>query len=391
MTLPDSAIIAAMRYAKNQPLLGGLTPSVFLKQHWQKKPLYVQGAIPDCGAWLSRESLFQMATRDDVESRLVTHQRGPQRGQWGLRHGPFKIKTLRNLPRGGWSLLVQGLETFQSEAADLLKAFSFVPHARLDDLMASYAPAGGGVGPHFDSYDVFLLQGAGTRRWRTSRQRDLTLVNNAPLRILQRFRGTAEWTTRQGDLLYLPPHCAHEGVSIDDAMTLSVGFRAPRTQELTSRFLEYLQDTLELDGIYQDPDLKPQAHPGELSQVMITRMARMLQKVSADINDVREFAGRYLTEPKPHIVFQRPKPALALPAFARRALTTGVRLALPTRMLLHGLTACINGEALNVTRAHRVVMLYLADHRELPAPKITPAAAAILHPWYRAGYVELGC
>jgi 50S ribosomal protein L16 3-hydroxylase len=228
-----------------QGLLGKLGPAAFLRRHWQKRPLFVRDALPGCGAWLQRDMLFDWATRDHVESRLVMHAGK----RWTVEHGPFRPALLRALPPRGWTLLVQGVEQIHPDAAALLQAFSFIPHTRLDDLMVSYAPPGGGVGPHFDSYDVFLLQGAGTRRWRISAQRDMSLVEQAPLRILKRFRHTEEWLCTQGDLLYLPPRSAHEGVAMEACMTLSIGFRAPRQQEVASRFLDYLQDELRLDGM----------------------------------------------------------------------------------------------------------------------------------------------
>ena len=204
--------------------------------------------------------------RDDLESRLVQRQGR----RWRVRHGPFGPRELQRLPRSGWTLLVQGVNHALPAAQRLLDAFSFIPYARLDDVMVSYAPAGGGVGPHFDNYDVFLLQGEGRRRWRVSRQRDLELVAGAPLRILRRFRPAREWVLDPGDMLYLPPRCAHDGVAMGGGcITYSIGFRAPDAQELGARFLDYLQDRLRLSGIYEDPGLKPQRHPGRLGDDMV--------------------------------------------------------------------------------------------------------------------------
>ena len=236
----------------------------FLRDHWQKKPLLVRGAFPECRDIATPAVLFELAARDDMESRLV--ERG-RRG-WRVRHGPFERGELKRLPRSGWTLLVQGINHAMPAAQRLLDAFAFIPYARLDDVMASYAPPGGGVGPHFDHYDVFLVQGAGRRRWRISRQRDLALVAGAPLRILRRFRAAREWILETGDVLYLPPRCAHDGVAIDDCITYSVGFRAPRAQELAAGFLDDLQERIRLPGIYEDPGLRPAAHPARLDDVM---------------------------------------------------------------------------------------------------------------------------
>ena len=367
-----------------QGLLGTLSTAAFLRRHWQKRPLFVRGAIADCGAWLQPAGLFELATRDDVESRLVMRTRN----RWTVQHGPFRRTQLRYMPARGWTLLVQGMEQLQSEATELLQKFSFIPHARLDDLMVSYAPPGGGVGPHFDSYDVFLLQGEGTRRWRISAQKDFELLENAPLRLLKHFRHTHEWLAGRGDLLYLPPRYAHEGVAVDACMTLSVGFRAPRKQELAGKFLEYLQDELQISGIYQDGDLSLQRHPAELSPSLLEKFSRILRHIRWNDDDVRRFSGRYLTEPKAQTVFRPPRRPAALPAFSQRVAARGVRLALPTRMLFSGRDIFINGECHPFSGTDRAALIRLADQRDLKAFAPSSATASLLHAWYRAGYVE---
>src|SRR3989440_4391522 len=182
----------------NARLLGGLTPANFLRRHWQKRPLFVRGALGDFSGPANERLLFALAARDDVESRIV-ERRGRQ---WETRHGPFR--TLRKKMRD-WTILVSGVNLHSREADALLRRFSFIPHARLDDVMVSYATPGGGVGPHIDSYDVFLLQGEGRRRWRIGRARDRAMVKGAPLEVLARFRHEREWVCEPGDMLYLPP------------------------------------------------------------------------------------------------------------------------------------------------------------------------------------------
>lgn len=382
-------IIPAMNQVA-QRLLGSLTPSAFLRRHWQKRPLFVRGAIPDCDAWLQPATLFELAARDDVESRLVIQTRS----RWTVQHGPFSLTRakLRDLPERGWTLLVQGVDQHLPEAAALLQRFSFIPHARLDDLMVSYAPPGGGVGSHFDSYDVFLLQGAGSRRWRISAQKNFELVENAPLRILKNFEHTQEWIAERGDLLYLPPRYAHEGVAVDNCMTLSVGFRAPRHQELATKFLEYLQDELQLPDLYQDRDLLLQKNPGQLSQSMLDKISAVLKKIRWDERDIRHFAGRYLSEPKVQTVFRPPRRPATRSAFARKVALTGMRLALPTRMLFHQRDIFINGE-LHALETHaardRAAVVDLANHRAAPAFAPTTKTLRLLYAWYCAGYIEI--
>lgn len=367
-------------------LLGELSPERFLRRHWQKKPLLVRGAFRRPAVQLTRDDLFELATRADLQSRLI--MRG--RGQWRVRHGPFRKSEWRRLPARGWTLLVQGVEQVLPEAARLLQMFSFIPHARLDDLMASYAPPGGGVGPHFDSYDVFLIQGEGQRRWQISAQRDLDLVENAPLRILKRFRVHDEWTLDAGDMLYLPPRYAHDGVAATPCVTLSVGFRAPGAQELNSRFLDFLQDRLQAGGMYEDPDLRTQKHPAQISTASIKKIEFLLKSTRWNSGDVARFAGGYLTEPKPETVFTPPRPALPHGAFSAAVRGKGLQLDLRSRMLFHGGDVFINGERHTPHRAALPVMIQLADRRAIGATRLHPAAADLLHEWYRCGYVKLG-
>jgi len=367
--------------------LAGLPADEFLRRCWQKAPLLARRALPEYAGLAQRETLFELAVRDDLESRIVL--RSGRR--WRVRHGPFRRRELERLPRSGWTLLVQGVNHALPAAQELLQEFSFLPYARLDDVMASYAPPGGGVGPHFDSYDVFLLQGTGSRRWRVSRQRDLSLVPGAPLKLLRRFRATREWVLHPGDLLYLPPRCAHDGVAVTDCITYSIGFRAPHAQELGSRFLEFLQDRLQLDGIYEDPDLRPQRHPALLGDLMIRKASRTLERIRWSGEDVARFLGCHLTEPKAHVFFTRPPRPLAARAFAARAARCGVRLAPQTRMLFRGSTLFINGEACPAGAAAARVLARLADRRRLrPHARPGRESAHWLYRWYQAGYIQIG-
>jgi 50S ribosomal protein L16 3-hydroxylase len=366
--------------------LAGLPAADFLRRYWQKKPLLARAALPQCTRLITREELFTLAGRDDLESRLVTRAHG----RWQVAHGPFSWRRLSRLPHSGWTLLVQGVNHVVPAARDLLREFAFIPYARFDDVMVSYAPPGGGVGPHFDSYDVFLLQVAGTRRWDISRQRDLSLIENAPLKLLRRFRAQRRWRVGPGDLIYLPPRIAHDGVAVSECMTASVGFRAPSAQELGLRFLEFLQDRLQLDGMYADPDLKPADHPARIGNEMVRRMRSMLDRIDWSASDVLEFIGCYLTEPKPHVFFTPPRPALTAAAFARRAARCGIELSGKTQMLYHGTRIFVNGERVDAGPRAAALLMRLADHRRLAPPlALDSEAASALYQWYRAGYIEL--
>lgn len=366
-------------------LLGGLTIDEFLRDYWQKKPLLIRQAVPGFKGLLDRQQLIELSCLEDAQARLIKQSRG----SWQLAHGPFDPDEMAKL-RGKWTVLVQGVNHALPEATELLKRFSFIPHARLDDLMVSYAPKGGGVGPHFDPYDVFLLQGLGHRRWQISTQEDRSLIPGAPLRILQKFDVEQEWVLEAGDMLYLPPQCGHNGIAEDDCMTYSIGFRTPAYQELAEQFLVYLQDRIRVDGAYADPDLKTQLHPSEISADMLRQVAQTIRKVQWDDEDVANFLGSYLSEPKPHIFFDAPAKPLSLARFEQALQTRGVALDLKTQMLCHGSSVFINGDAYPVGKGSYRVLRELADTRQLPvAGKLTSEALELLYEFYLDGYVEL--
>ena len=366
-------------------LLGGLTPQQFLRDYWQKKPLLIRQAVPGFKGLLDPQQLIGLACRDDVQARLVTNQRG----KWALRHEPFAETDFAGLSKKGkWSVLVQGVNHFLPQATELIQRFDFIPHARLDDLMVSYAPKGGGVGPHFDAYDVFLLQGHGHRRWQISTQADQTLIEGAPLRILKDFRVEQEWVLEPGDMLYLPPHCAHNGIAEDDCMTYSIGFRTPWYQELAEQFLVYLQDRIQIEGTYADPGLTRQKHPSEIGPTMLKQVGEAIRKVRWDDEDVANFLGCYLSEPKPHIFFEAPARPLSAARFAEAVYKHGVVLDLKTQMLCQGSTLFINGDAEPVGKSAYRVLRELADARRLtPGSTLPEEAMGLLYGWYQDGYL----
>ena len=289
----------------NQPLclLAGLTPANFMQDYWQKKPLIVRQAIKSFKPPINQRALFKLAANQDVESRLIVQKDGA----WRMKQGPFLARSLPPLTQPSWSLLVQGVDLHDAAAHQLLQQFRFVPDARLDDLMVSFATAGGGVGPHFDSYDVFLLQASGRRRWKISQQQDLTLQAGVPLKILQNFVADEEFVLEAGDMLYLPPRYAHDGVaeeSLDaqgkpaDCMTYSIGFRAPSGRELAAELLHRLADFHEgdegdtdspesgdcakLPRLYEDPEQPATATPAAMPNGLAKFAAAALADALAD-------------------------------------------------------------------------------------------------------------
>ncbi|NNM82470.1 MAG: cupin domain-containing protein [Burkholderiales bacterium] len=366
-------------------MLGNLTQAQFLREYWQKKPLLLRNAFPGFAGLLSPAELMALAGREDAQSRIVRFQED----SWILSQGPFTKREFRKLS-GLWTLLVQGVNHFMKEGDELLSRFDFIPRARLDDLMVSYAPDGAGVGPHFDSYDVFLLQGMGRRRWQISANTPADLVPDAPLRILSRFEVEQEWILEPGDMLYLPPKYAHNGIAMGESMTYSIGFRAPSAQELATEFLVHLQDRIELSGMYEDQDLQIQEHPAEIGREMRSKVRKMLSGITWGEQEVEHFLGMYLTEPKGHIFFDPPEHPVSMKKFASGVARNGLSLDLRTQMLFCGESLYINGESESFSGLDRDLLVRLADRRSLPPVQPSEETLSLFHQWYEYGYVVIG-
>lgn len=361
-------------------LLGGLSADTFLAEYWQRKPLLVRGAIPGFKGLFDRAQLLDLATRDDMESRKVWQSNG----QWHLEHGPFSARSWRH--KGPWTALVSGTNLVSDEADALLRRFDFIPYARLDDLMVSFATDGGGVGPHFDNYDVFLIQGSGRRRWRISAQRDLAVIDGAPLRLLKDFKPSREWIVEPGDLLYLPPQYAHDGVALGDCMTYSVGFRTATTQELADGFLTYLQEHLQLSGRYADPGLKRPRNPAEISPEMIEQVAGMLDRITWSSNTIANFLGTYLSEPKAHVFFDPPENPMSQKRFASTVQRRGFKLDRKTQLLFRGNRFFLNGERFDASPEQRATLKVLAQDRKLGANTVNLTLLDAFYDWYCSGF-----
>lgn len=369
---------------KNHTVLGSLSTETFLRKYWQKKPLLIRQAIPDMQPVLSREALFALAAQDDVESRLISQTST----RWRMEHGP--IVNLPSTRKKQWTLLVQGVDLHDDRAADLLRQFRFIPDARLDDLMISYASDQGGVGAHFDSYDVFLLQAQGQRRWRIGAQQDLTLKAGLPLKVLENFHPEQEFVLDPGDMLYLPPHYAHEGVAMGECMTYSIGFRAPSWQELGQALLQYKEDTLELTGSYTDRGLKPTNKPAQINNDLFEKISIELQRISFSKEDLNIFLGEYLSSPKASVTFEVPTRKVTSKTFLGMLQKTGIKLHRKTRMLYRGKYLFVNGESFLVTGKDLACLKSLADERFLRPESISNASQDLidsLNHWYNIGWL----
>ena len=257
--------------ALTRTLLGGLSPRVFLERHWQKRPLFVRGALPRFRDPVTPERLFALAGDPDVESRLVRVRGG--RRPYERTDGPQDSDRLRRLSKKDWTLLVQGVDRYVPAVARLLRHFSFIPRWRIDDVMVSFAVAGGTVGPHVDNYDVFLIQGRGRRRWQVQHRPDRALRRGLELRVLRRFEPDAEQVLGPGDMLYVPPGIAHYGIALEECLTYSVGFRAPSHRTLVALAAERLIASIPEDRLYADPELQP----GEGDARALAKMERIVR------------------------------------------------------------------------------------------------------------------
>jgi 50S ribosomal protein L16 3-hydroxylase len=332
------------------PLLGGLSPAQFMRRHWQKKPLLVRQAWPGVQPPVTRAQLFKL----------------PPISQ----------------PR--WTLLVQGLDLHVPAAHAMLRTFRFVPDARLDDLMLSWASPGGGVGPHLDSYDVFLLQVQGQRRWRVGLNADVQWVAGAPLKLLKSFKPQHDWLLQPGDMLYLPPGWGHDGVAVGgDCMTCSVGFRAPGRHALSAELLQRLaEESLDGDKLYRDPRQTATTTPAALPEPLLRFAEDAVRRRLADPGWLARALGEWLTEPKAQVNFQGP---------GRARFGGGVRLTARSRMLHSGSWVFINGEAMVASGPDAGWIRRLADQRQLQPHEVAGlslGARQQLDEWISFGWAE---
>ncbi|MFT0851844.1 cupin domain-containing protein [Achromobacter sp. F4_2707] len=389
----------------DQPLtlLGGISPQEFMNRYWQKQPLLIRQAIPDYKPNLRPADIRKLVKREEVESRLIWQEDGV----WNMDKGPFtKLPSTR---KPGWTVLAQSVDLHDDGMAELMRRFRFISDARLDDVMISVATKDGGVGPHFDSYDVFLLQGHGTRRWRISQQTDLELIPGLPCKILQRFEAEQEFVLEPGDMLYLPPHVAHDGIAeTHDCMTISIGFRAPSHGALAYGMLHAMSDQLManlgnddgvyarptipgpvLDDTYKDPGANATRTPAKLPNALLDTTIDAVRQLPRGRKQAARFLGQWLTELPDNAYFIPGDDVLPdhepMPAIGRLVLDRC------TRMMYRGKELYINGEVAPVQASSR--MRALADERELTCSasllkKLKRSEEAALRDWIAEGWVH---
>ncbi len=369
-----------MNFKLPLPQLAGQSAEQFLRRHWQRKPALLQGAAVGAVDRIQRAELFELARQEEVESRLIV-QKGDA---WSLKQGP--MRRLPPVSQGQWTLLVQGVEAHLPMARALMDAYRFLPDARLDDVMVSWAADGGGVGPHFDAYDVFLIQIKGRRRWRFGRQKNLSLRSDLPLKILSDFQPEQEWVVEPGDILYLPPNWAHDGVAVgSDCITASVGFRAPSRFELADALLPRLLDPDDEDGQpdlqlrYRDPGQLPTATPAAIPEALTAFAQEALQRALADPELLARCLGEWLSEPKARQAFE--------PLIGDGV---GVQLAPSSRMLYDRWHVFLNGESFRAAGRDATLMRRLADARHLTAAdcrRLSAGAQELVQSWTEEGWL----
>lgn len=383
-------------------LLGSISPARFMREYWQRKPLLIRQAIPGFRPALSIADIRQLVKRDEVESRLIWQDKQG----WQMKQGPFQ--RLPAMKRPGWTVLAQSVDLHDDRMAQLLQRFRFIADARLDDAMISVASDGGGVGPHFDSYDVFLLQAHGKRVWRISQQSDLSLEPDLPLKILKNFREEEVYVLEPGDMLYLPPHVAHDGVADGDCMTISLGFRTPTRATLARGVLEAAADQVmarsgelggiyghppmpgvKLEGNYQDKGEPATATPARIPERLIANALEAVNKVRFDEALAARFLGQWLTEPPEAAWFDAPDEALDIvehwPLGGRLVLDRCTRLMYAEKALF------INGELASAPAS--ALMRQLADERHLDCTqpqvrRMSESLREVLNDWLEQGWLH---
>ena len=360
-------------------LLGGLSPSQFMRRHWQRKPLLVRQAVPGFQSPLTWSDLKALAAQPDVESRLIVKGEG----NWRLRQGPLGPRAYPARAKPDWTFLVQGVNLHDDRVSDFMRRFRFVPDARLDDLMISWASDGGGVGPHFDSYDVFLFQAQGRRRWRIGRTDDLTLQPGLPLKILRHFQAEAEFVLEPGDMLYLPPRYAHDGIAQGECMTWSIGFRSASRQEWAREILYRMTEHLpEHPALYADAGQDSPRHAAQIPAAMHQHLQTVLRQAMANPLTAQQALGEWLTEPKAQVWFE-PGPTWQ-PG-------NGVRLDRRSRMLYDRHFIVLNGDSWRAGGDDARLLRQLADQGDLSAKALQAASQAVrdcLAEWTEAGWMQ---
>lgn len=378
-------------------VFGGLSMDDFMRDYWQKKPLFVKQALPGFQPFLSGDELAGLALEDEVESRLVIEKDGTE--PWQVIHGPLDESRFASLPESHWTLLVQEVNRHVPEVATLLDRFNFIPAWRLDDIMVSYAEDQGSVGPHTDNYDVFLIQAEGKRRWQISSQQvtDADLIPDIGMRIMGNFEPEQEWVLEPGDMLYLPPNVPHHGVALGNCMTYSVGFRAPTRTGMWQHYQEYISESAS-EAFYADPDLQATQRPGLISSQVRDRIREIIRSLPQEDELIDDWFGRFISEPMRGSGPCPPETPLDAGGFEQAMQQAGICYrSEDTRFAYfddkNGFRLYINGERIRHPGLTKELGGYIADYRQYHYGMLTPffeaGQGAFLSDLYNQGYLYL--
>lgn len=380
-----------MRIHHKTHILGKISVDTFLKKYWQKKPILIRDAIKNFKSPINEKDLFEIIQNEGVISRLIAYKKG----MWQVKHGPFKKSDLFKKLHMPWTVLVQNVNHHLPFAESFLNLFKFIPYARLDDLMVSFATKKGSVGPHFDSYDVFLFQALGEREWKISAQKEFSLDKKSAIKIISNFECKNSWVLKPGDMLYLPPNVGHWGISqSDNCLTYSVGFRAPSVFDIQSKFLDFIQDNLitNKNDLYKDPNLSKQKNPAEITSSMIKKIRQTANQLRWNTSLLNTFTGQFLTEPIESAIFHPPK-TMKLEIFKKNLLIKSLKLNPKTRMLFIKTNFYINGECIKSDKKYALYLKQLASNRKISLngnlnKADLSALGVILLPLYLSGFAD---
>ena len=367
---------------------GDLTLERFLSEFWQQKPILIRGAFEDFKPVIAPDELAGLALEEDVESRLIRYN--PSNNDYQLERGPIPEERFGELPEENWTLLVQAVDHYIPEATDLLNLFSFIPRWRIDDLMISYATPGGGVGPHYDNYDVFLIQASGTRRWELGGYEDSSSprLPDAPVMVLSEFESEIEFDLAVGDMLYLPPRLAHNGIATsEDCITYSVGFRAPSESEFLRSISDHIGEQLSAEKRFTDPERTITKAPGQVDKADAASIKARLVELISDEQNFNQWLGELLSEPKYPDMVQ----AVAEDEFNdwfQEALEVGVEVAPNTRLIYlesDSNRLFCNGESISVESTEWPLAKSLADYRNLAPDDLDSNQQELLTKLFKLG------
>jgi len=353
--------------------LNDLTPQQFLDQYWQKKPVIIRQGISDFNNPISPDEFAGLAMEEQVESRLVWQEDG----KWQAQHGPFEDYS--HLGDKDWSLLIQGVDHWDEQVGELIRPFRFLPNWRIDDVMVSYATPGGGVGPHVDNYDVFIIQGSGKRHWQVGSNDELKeVIAHSALLHVEKFSPIIDVELLPGDILYIPPGFPHQGVALEESMSFSVGFRTSSKISLLSNLADFMIDQQLGNEMVVDPERQTTTTPGLIPQQDVAKLQQAMRSLLEDETALTAFLGSHLSAAKHELAIDPDLEPITEQDFLDYFTQENLLIRLGGLRCLYFdpelavSSIYINGEAFTLSNQYAQGMKLLADHMELSYSQLQP-------------------